>query len=143
MDAAFYPQINEFRGRRSVQLLITDVRVHDASAAADILNGEAPDRFAGFLPARCDFAQIWRALTGRGGCVTAPVERFADALCPTLREETLFLCLKVFEELRLAELRVTDGGQLTVTCRQGRAELDSSVLLARLREAARQAESEN
>ena len=26
VDAAFYPQINEFRGRRSVQLLMTDLR---------------------------------------------------------------------------------------------------------------------
>ena len=142
VDAAFYPQINEFRGRRSVQLLMNELRAHDASGAADILNDEAPDRFAGFLPSRCDFAQVWRALSGRGGCVTAPTERFADALCPTLREETLFLCLKVFEELGLAELRVTDGGQLTAACKQGRAELDASVLLTRLREAAKQAEKE-
>ncbi len=42
VDAAFFPQINEFRQRRSVQLLISDVRPHDASAAAEILSGHLP-----------------------------------------------------------------------------------------------------
>ena len=133
VDAAFYPQINEFRGRRSVQLLLNELRLHDCSAAVSILSGADPEAFGGFLPERCEFEQIWRSLRARGGRMTAPVQRFADLLCPTVREETLFLCLKVFEELGLVTL-TQDGDALTAVCGEGRADLENSELLERLRE---------
>ena len=135
VDAAFFPQINEFRGRRNVQLLINSLRRHDSTAAAAILSGEIPDSAAGFLPERSDFALLWRSLSSRGGCVSAPLESFFNDLCPTSREETLCICLKVFEETGLAALELADG-RLTVhclPCGEKKVDLERSALLARLR----------
>lgn len=134
VDAAFYPQINEFRGRRSVQLLLNALRRHEVTDAADILRGTLPEYAGDFLPDRDDFARLWRAMQGRGGSVTAPLDRVFDLLCPNCREETLSLCLKVFEELGLVRLTVADS-TLTVDClpSEGKADLDTSALLQRLR----------
>ena len=132
IDAAFYPQINEFRGRRSVQLLMNAVRPHQTDSVSAILRGEIHDGLAVFLPEREEFAKLWRALTARGGHFAGSLSRFCDALCPTLREETLCLCLKVLEELGLVTLS-REGDAVSVICGAGRAELESSALLRRLR----------
>ena len=134
VDAAFYPQINEFRGRRSVQLLMNAIRPHDSTAVSAILSGEIDDALADFLPDRNSFARLWRALAAKGGRFTGTISRFCDSLCPTLREETLCVCLKVLEELGLVTLEI-EGGALTVTCGSGKADLDASGLLRRLRDA--------
>ena len=135
VDAAFYPQINEFHGRRSLQLLLCGLRHHDTGPVTALLEREElPDTAAGFLPSRGDFALLWRALSARGGAVSAPLERFFDLLCPVRREETLAICLKVFEELGLVSMTLADGS-LTVCCRpcDRKVELDRSALLSRLR----------
>lgn len=134
VDAAFYPQINEFRGRRNVQLLLQALRPHDGAAAADILRGTLPDFAGDFLPERADFAQLWRALEARGGSVSALRDRIFDLLCPGCREETVSLCLKIFEELDLVRLTSTEDS-LTVDClpRAEKADLERSPLLQRLR----------
>ncbi len=130
VDAAFFPQINEFRQKRSVQLLLCDLRVHDSAAAEAILRGDIPAD-AG-APAREEFAALWRALKNRNGSYRAPLGRFCAALCPGLPEETLCLCLKVFEDLGLVRLTL-DGGQCAAACVPGaKAELDTSRLLASL-----------
>jgi len=136
VDASFYPQINEFRGHRNVQLLLNGLRRHDTAPAEAILAGNVPDSAVGFLPERNDFALLWRTLTGLGGCVSAPLERFFDRLGLVRREETLCLCLKVFEETDLAELKLEDG-ILSVRClpRETKADLSKSELLGRLRRA--------
>ena len=133
VDAAFYPQVNDFRGR-SVQLLLCDIRRHDAAAAERILSGAFPCAPAP-LP-RSDFETLWRALSGRGGCYCAPLDRFCAGLCPLLAEDTLCLCLKVFEDLGLLRLEL-DGRNVTARCvPHAGAELESSALLARLRRGA-------
>ena len=97
MDAAFHLEINEFRGRRSVQLTICDVQLSDCEHLADqkILNlyntlmqdGPLTAREARLLlPDRKDLVAVWRHVTcarrtdafrtGRGafppGCVGKP-----------------------------------------------------------------------
>ena len=131
VDAAFFPQINEFRQKRSVQLLLSDLRIHDGAAAEAILRGEIPAHAA--APAREEFAALWRALSGHGGAFSAPSGRFCALLCPALTEETLCLCLKVFEELGLVRIAL-DGGNIAVACVPDapRAELGNSRLLAAL-----------
>lgn len=131
VDAAFYPQINEFRDRRSVQLLICDIRRHDAAAAAAMLRGEYPASPVE-LP-REDFTTLWRALEARGGAFRAPLYRFCADLCPALAEDTLCLCLKVFEELGLVRLSLADDNCAIERIPDVKARLDDSALLARLR----------
>ena len=137
VDAAFYPQINEFRGRRDLQLLLCGLRQHDTSAIAGMLKSEnLSNSAAGFLPSRSDFAQLWHALSSRGGNVSAPLSSFFLSLCPFRREETFAICLKVFEELGLVSLSLTDG-VLSVRCLpcEGKANLERSALLTRLQNA--------
>ena len=131
VDAAFYPQINEFRGRRSVQLLLNNLRPHDCSTVNEILSGNIGSELADFLPTRDNFAMLWRAMTARGGRITGTVSRFFDNLCPFLREETLAICLKVLEELGLTSLSL-EGDVLTVTCGNGKVDLESSAVLQKL-----------
>ena len=76
MDAAFHLEINEFRGRRSVQLTICDVQLSDCEHLADqkILNlyntlmqdGPLTAREARLLlPDRKDLVAVWRHVTCR------------------------------------------------------------------------------
>lgn len=130
VDAAFFPQVNEFRQQRSVQLLLSDLRRHDAAAEARILSGVYPAA-AATLP-REDFVTLWRALNTRGGAFTDTLDRFCAALCPALDVETLCLCLKVFEDIGHLSISL-DGDKLSVCCLDSSVKLDDSPLLARLR----------
>lgn len=131
VDAAFFPQINEFRDRRSVQLLLCDIRRHDAGDAGRILSGVYPAEPAP-LP-REEFETLWRAIVARGGSFRAPMERFCAELCPALEEDSLCLCLKVFEELGLLRLQRCGGEVLAERIPGPGTELERSALLARLR----------
>lgn len=131
VDAAFFPQINEFRQRRSVQLLLSDIRRHDAEAAAAILGGRYPSD-ARPLP-RENFECLWYALKAKGGSYADALSRFCAALCPALDEETLCLCLKVFEELGRITI-AADGENVRVELsNKEHTPLEDSALLARLR----------
>ncbi len=70
LDLLFHPQINEFRGARSVQLQICDLRPAPTRAQLEqelfrrLQEGEALSRWeAGLLlPSRHDFTRLWRFL---------------------------------------------------------------------------------
>ena len=135
VDAAFYPQINEFRKQANVQLLLCDIRRHDAAAATAILRGTYPAD-AQRLP-REDFTDLWYALKAKGGSFADTPGRFCAALCPALDEMTVCLCLKVFEERGLVELAQTNEDlSVRLLPRREKADLESSPLLARLRRGA-------
>jgi len=135
-DVAFYPQINEFHGRRSVQLLVVDLRPHDTRVAAAVLAGETPAEAAAFCPDREDFAALWRALGAAGGTAEGSLCAVAGRLCPRMREEKFCICLKVLEELGLLTLTAA-ADSVSVACvpGAGKVELEGSAYLARLREA--------
>lgn len=137
VDVAFYPQINEFRCRKNVQFLINDLRRHDVSGATAILSGCDIDAYLPFAPVRSDFEMLWRSISCR--CTpsfSAPIERFCDQLCPCLREETICICLLVFEELGLIQLNY-DGTMVETTINNltAKVDLNGSKLLTRLRNA--------
>lgn len=81
LDIVFSPQINEFRGNRTVQLQICDLRPAPTRAQLEqelfrrLREGEALSRWeAGLLlPSRQDFTRLWRFLerTCAGGGVSA------------------------------------------------------------------------
>ena len=133
VDAAFQAQINEFRSRRSVQLLITDIRPHDFAPALAVLSGKLPEAEPELVPCREDLARVWRGLCARGGEVTGTPQRLFDSLAPGMWDVKLCLCLKVFEELGLLSLE-SGGGRRTVRRLDfdGKADLSSSKLLRRL-----------
>ena len=132
VDAAFTPQINVFRSRRSVQLLLCDLRAHDDAAAREYLGGTPRNVPRALLPEREDFVLLWRAL-GCGEC-RGTVNAVWMRLAPELREETFCLCLRVFGELGLLTLDY-DGTTLHVQRCAGaeKTALERSELLQRLR----------
>jgi single-stranded-DNA-specific exonuclease len=135
VDLAFTPQINEFRGLRSVQLHLTDLRLHDGAALCDrLLTGGAAQagEVAAFLPDRGDFVRLWRRLAALGGQFRGELHELSA--CFGCEEERVCICLAVLEDLDL--IRVTrTGGTICVlqSLPAEKADLEKSELLRRLR----------
>lgn len=75
LDLACYPQVNQFRGCRTVQLLITDIRralspamvdlrIYQRFRAGEVLSNQELLRL---LPQRQDFVATWRYLAHYAG----------------------------------------------------------------------------
>ncbi|MBR5261124.1 MAG: hypothetical protein IKV47_03015, partial [Oscillospiraceae bacterium] len=111
VDIAFALQVNEFRGRRSVQLLVLDIREHSFESAEEILSGKIPEN-AQFAPSREDCVRVYRTVQSLGGAVSGRMQRFLDTFPADMREENVCICLKVFEELGLMEI-VSDAGSVS------------------------------
>ena len=131
-DLAFTPQINEFRGNRSVQLLISAARPHRPEELCSyILEGkqEAYWAAAPWCPERSDFVRVWRMLELPGrrvGQDCAAVLR----QCPAgMEPERFCLCLAVLREagLLLADGRTLYGAAAAPV--SGKADLDATDLL--------------
>jgi len=132
VDIAFALQVNEFRGRRSVQLLVLDIRSHDFSRASEILGGSIPEKVK-CAPTRDACVRVYRTMQLLGGAINAKLPRFLEAFPADMSEETVCLCIKVFEELGLMQLRCESdcvNAQLVPTTEK--FELESSPTYSRL-----------
>jgi len=104
VDVAFCPQINEFRGERTVQMNVLDIRPHcdaaclpDAAGYAGLRRGNVSRENARkLLPDRATFGVIWRYLAASDGAI---------------REEPMCLCRKI---VRWSGQPLTLGQLLTV-----------------------------
>ncbi len=104
VDAAFFPQISEHRGRRSVQLLIADMRPTDLEALCrHILESGG---CAGLRLTRQELVRLWRALEDRCPCKVR-LSRLSG-LDGSLRPARIAMGLRVLSELGLATVRL-DG----------------------------------
>ena len=152
VDAAFYLQINEFRGTRTVQMQIIDLRpapepsgreAESLQLCGALLAGEklAPKDAARMIPAREQFVRLWRALEREAG-----VRGITEAELPLLRRlsgETVgaesflrtVLCLQVFAERGLLTMQRADG-MLTLQLQSDgkKVALDDSIYLRALRD---------
>ena len=137
VDVAFTPQVNEFRGHASVQLVISALRRHDGTALCRrILSGEEEADYAyaaaAFCPQRSDFVQIWR---GAGGELSLPgsVESILSLCPPGMAPERFCLCLMILREAGL--LHSPDGRIFNACCRptEGKADLNATPLMQSLR----------
>ena len=152
VDAAFYLQVNEFRGSRSVQLQMVDLRPSLSASGREedslrllerLLAGQAlPARDAmRLLPSREQFVRAWRALQravpdGTVSVAYLPLLRTLSAALggadPFLRSA---LCLEIFSERGLLASRRTDQHvELQLTDRGKKVDLEQSVYLQRLRD---------
>ncbi len=146
VDVAFYPQINEYRGSRTVQLHVVDLR---PTPSRTRMERELMEKYRrqdnltveearSLLPRREEFACLWRWLK-QSGAEHAPVEvvpvQLAQVLgCP---EQTLHLqvCLDVMCERGLLRLDGSSGRpQVTLLSVQGKVDLEASPLMLRLRQ---------
>lgn len=144
-DLAFEPDVNEFRGNRTVQLLLRDARPsrmpQDPSLqmADRFFRGEAlsPMERALLLPDRSDLGRVWMYLCRRA----RRFDEETETLLPDIALRTglsaqgrVLVCLRVFAELSLLTLTETDGVMEIVIPRfEGKADLNDSAILKRLR----------
>ena len=116
VDAAFSPQVNEFRGERSVQMNILDIRPHCSADCCPETYGYAALRqgviaardAALLLPDRSVLALVWRYLAA----VSGPVREEPMCLCRkivrwsgiSLSLGQLLTCLDIFHDVALLRL---------------------------------------
>lgn len=152
VDAAFYLQVNEFRGARSVQLQMVDLRPSLSASGREeeslqllrrCLAGDRllPKEATRLLPSREQFIRGWRALQK-----AVPNEGLTVDYLPLLRSLAAVLggpdpflrtalCLEVFAERDL--LKICRGGdqvRLQLTGQGKKVDLESSAYLQQLRD---------
>ena len=149
VDLVFYPQINEFRGRRDLQLQVVDLQVVPSRAQLEraiyekFSRGEvlSVQEAQFLLPSREDFVGLWRWLERQSAASTVvedtPV-RIARAVSRSSRQREIpartMLCLEVMEERGLIQLnRRTDRVQITLCSVDHKVNLEESHILKRLR----------
>ena len=148
VDVAFTPQVNEYRGWRSVQFQVCDLRPALTRAQAEralfekFRRGEELTRreAAALLPTREEFVVLWRYLKGHAG--QTPLEETAHRLARNIarsagRRETVMrtlVCLEVFDERGLIRLEhTTDHLHIALQSVEGKVNLDDSWIMRRLR----------
>lgn len=139
VDLAFSPQINNFRGHSSVQLLLSAVRRHDCSELCQaILENDSSVLYAAasYCPSRSDFVKVWRGIDDSftaGSDATRIIGQ-----CPRYMEaEKYCLCLMVLLETGLLK---SEDGRIYGAARAnigGKADLDATELIKALKNARR------
>ena len=147
VDAAFLPQINEFRGERTPQMNIQDLRPSCAApcsadcAAYRALKAGAitPGEAAALLPDRATLAMVWRYLAA-----FAPVKESPICLCRKIVRWTglplnlgqLLTCLDIFADVSLLRLhRKHKYIHIELSAPGQKADLSSSVTMQLLLQA--------
>lgn len=152
VEIAFTPQINEFRGARTVQLSLVDIRpALDTRKSSDRerdlyirhLRGGmvSPVEADQLLPRRPEFVAVWRYLVANakeGGLLedcalmSRKISRCAGIPASLMRTK---ICLDVFAEQGLITLREQGQAiQITLTADGRKVDLDGSRILGRLKQ---------
>ena len=154
VDVAFTPQINEFRGARTVQLLVCDLRPAPTRMEAEqalyerLRRGESltAQEAAALIPSRTEFVAVWRYLSGhaRLGRVEDTARRLARSVARTygIKETVMrtMVCLEVLDEHGLIQVeQSTDHLRISVQEVSGKVDLEASKLLRHLRRLAEEA----
>ena len=153
VDVAFTPQINEFRGSRTVQLNVVDLRLsrrlreqYDDEQALYRRFAQrealAPAEAARLLPTRREFVAVWRYLIANSqesrlqenfSCMGRKIMRSASE---SLTLGKARICLDVFAEQGLIELRACRRCcQIRITTDGSKVDLDNSAIVKALRTA--------
>ncbi len=153
VELAFTPQINEFRGSRSVQLNVVDLRL--SRFLRDETEDERglyrrfarrehlePGEAARLLPTRNEFVAVWRYLIANSQdsrlqenfpCMGRKISRGAAQSLSLSRTR---ICLDVFAEQGLIELKTTRRCcEIRITSDGRKVDLDASPIVIALRAA--------
>ena len=140
VDVAFVPQVNEFRGERSVQMNVLDIRPNcqaacscDMSGYAALRRGELTPQLAdSILPERSMLATVWRYLAAIPGgelretpmCLCRKIVRRSGS---PMSLGQLMVCLDVFADVGLLEQeRLHKYITIRLVPRQDKADLNTS-----------------
>ena len=115
VDVAFNPQINDYRGERTVQMNILDIRPSCAAPCSPETAGHqalqkgrlTPELASAVLPDRAMLATVWRYLA----CTQAPIRENPMCLCrkivrwsgTPLSLGQLMTCLDIFRDVGLLQ----------------------------------------
>lgn len=140
-DVAFYPQINEYRGSRTVQLHLVDLRPaytakqqNEQALYRKYSRGEpiTPCEARAMIPDREELAAVWRYLANREGEVIDHPIRLARKVAQEgdLWESTLrtMICLEVMESFELLRMEPEPGGMLRICLQKRRGQGKVSLL---------------
>ena len=151
VDAAFHLEINEYRGRKTVQLVLKDVRLSECELLADQKLLNLYHRYMSdgaltaaearvLLPNRPELVAVWRHIISRAEEGRLSVH--SNALSRRVQWESkrevnigkLFVCLDVFSESQLLSYNFRDG-LLNITLKhyKGKADISKSVVLNTLK----------
>ena len=151
VDVAFMAQINEFKGERTVQMNVVDIRPHCSAACgwqtgcysqlhsgAELCSREA----AQLLPDRAMLGMVWRYLVNDGRqeiletpmCLCRKIVRWSGS---PMDLGQLLTCLDIFADVQLIELRRQHKNlSIRILPRQDKADLTASRTMQRLMAAA-------
>ena len=117
VDVAFNPQINEFRGERTVQMNILDIRPSCAAPCSPEISGYhalqqhriTAEAAAALLPDRATLAMVWRYLAA----CRSPIQEAPMCLCRKIVRWTgtplslgqLLTCLDIFSDVGLLQVQ--------------------------------------
>ena len=149
VDIAFTPQINEFRGERSVQMNVTDIRPScSAEASVDtgayralVENRITPAEAAALLPDRATLAMIWRYLAAAPEgqiqevpiCLCRKIVRWSGR---PLSLGQMIACLDIFRDVGLLEMqRKHKHFEIRLTPGTEKTDIQTSQTLQRLLQA--------
>jgi len=145
VDLAFTPQLNTFRGRTTVQFLLSDLAKSERRLTGRVKRlckglseGQAPtvEEASLFCPAREDFVRLWLGLRQRGKALRGQLDQVLTALskdAPRMSPAKVYFCLQVFDELGLAQVKEqTDTVTIALTERTEKVDLNTSRMLSAL-----------
>ena len=145
VDVAFNPQVNEYRGERSVQMNVLDIRPSCAARCECDMSGYTALRHgrltreaaAALLPDRATLAMVWRYLAGAG----VPIEESPVCLCrkivrwsgAPLSLGRLMACLDIFSDVGLLQAHhLHKNLYIRLTPGQEKADLNQSATMQTL-----------
>jgi len=148
VDVAFIPQINEFRGERTVQLNVQDIRPSCSADCAPDTSGYrllkegriTLDAAKNLTPERNTLATVWRFLAMSGNplqeapiCLCRKIVRWSNT---PLTLGQLMTCLDIFQDVGLLRLhRMHKYISITLTPGRDKADLSESRTLQLLLQA--------
>ncbi|MGN1015361.1 MAG: single-stranded-DNA-specific exonuclease RecJ [Faecousia sp.] len=145
VDVAFTPQINDFRGEKTVQMNVVDIRPScaaecqpEVSAYLALRGGRITPREACLLtPSRATLATVWRFLSSYGGVIReSPIclcRKLVRASGNPMTLGQLMTCLDIFQDVGLLSVhRMHKYISITLTPGESKADLNGSQTLQRL-----------
>ncbi|MBP3304679.1 MAG: single-stranded-DNA-specific exonuclease RecJ [Oscillospiraceae bacterium] len=145
VDVAFNPQVNEFRGERTVQMNVLDIRPSCAAACSPEAAGYAMLRrgtltaaeAARLLPDRAQLGIVWRYLASAGTaiqespmCLCRKIVRWSGS---PMSLEQMLVCLDIFRDVGLLQTqRLHKYIAIQLTPGTEKADLSTSTTMQRL-----------
>ena len=148
VDVAFIPQVNDFRGEKTVQMNVVDIRpscaaecLPEVSAYLALREDRLTSREAELLtPDRATLATVWRFLAGYGGAIReSPIclcRKIVRASGNPMTLGQLMTCLDIFRDVGLLSVcRMHKYISITLTPGKSKTDLSGSQTLQRLLQA--------